>query len=261
MLGSRGSLDAMTLACPYQIGYAHTKLFDADVSRKFTGPLTWRNLSKATDAFEKAAAIDVGHPQASAALDRVRQQRHNQRARTIFDTWVPLVLGALCLAVFVLIQLVFFLGPLRGSLSDGFENKLTPTSYATLVFGILVVTVAVVSLPQLLKLRFGAVSLEKAPLEQIAPVELGIRSAPLGGQDMVPRPMQLDTDTAGPRADGRPPPDGDGPGPSGQAKAGAEAGKDGEQGPTAADSVRALQEDGSVSAGNGNRPPPETEPA
>jgi tetratricopeptide (TPR) repeat protein len=240
----------------YQIGYAHTKLFDADVARKFIGRPRQGNLILATRAFRNAVEIDRSHPQAAAALDRVRRERRQQRSRRT-ETWIPRALGLLCLAVFVLINLAFFVRPLRDDLPADFKNDLTPTSYAMLVFGILVLTVAVVSLPQLLKLKIAGVSLEKAPIEQAAPLQLDIRSDPFASYELLPPPAQLDTELSDRADEGKAPSEPESPSDEAQ-QAGSAPAVDAQAGLKAGEEQkRKTGQDGAAPAAIGDGPPPE----
>lgn len=65
-------------------------------------------------------------------------------------------------------------GPSRRAAPKSFRDNLSPTTYGVLVFGLLVILIAAVSLPQLLKLQVGGVALEKSALEPELPSQLGI---------------------------------------------------------------------------------------
>ena len=178
----------------YQVAFAYTKLFNADIARGTLGVQGPGHIAKAVKAFRQARDTDPTYLQPRAALERVSREQRERRQRRMLETVAPVVLGIVCLVLLVLLHLGYFVGPVRHALPATFQAKLTPTSYTLLLFGLLILLVAVISLPQLLKLKLGGVSLEKAPLEHATPLELSIPVDQFGALVVMKPTLAVDTE-------------------------------------------------------------------
>ena len=95
---------------------------------------------------------------------------------TLFEWLGPIVVGFAATCAFVLTQLHFFFGgqELLGVSIHATHKLDQPGFYVLTTFGSLVFLVASLYLPKVLKLKVGAIELEKSTVEQIsAPVSLG----------------------------------------------------------------------------------------
>jgi tetratricopeptide (TPR) repeat protein len=184
----------------YGRGYALARQFETDSASGRLGTRDTTPLVDSRSSFEEARRLDPGHPLAADAAIRIQQELQRQ-SRKVLDARSR-VLPAVCLVVLVLVNLFFFVPPLRHTLGHDFQRQLRPETYALLVFGLVALLVAIVSLPELLKLNVGGISLEKATIDQTAvPVRLEIdRGSPLSGLVAQTFPtLRFDADRPGPQ--------------------------------------------------------------
>jgi tetratricopeptide (TPR) repeat protein len=187
----------------YARGYVLVKLYETETERGLLRQQGPRYLSKALESFQDALRMDPAHPQAATAIDRVRQEQWQRRSTALLGSWLPLSLAGICAFLILIVNLFFFVPLLRETLGADFKTEVTPGSYAMLVLGLLVLLIASVSLPQLLKLKVPGVALEKAAVEQPkgpAQLEIG-RGQELAGLVPMKLPDALSIDSSRPRKD------------------------------------------------------------
>jgi tetratricopeptide (TPR) repeat protein len=163
----------------YQVGRTYTCLYDDEV-RSRRVPLDSAHstyLSCAIESFVAATRLDPDRADAAAALEKTRNvKRRYSKGREQVAPWI--LIGA-CLVPFVVIHLGFLWPWWQDQLPPGLGRDLGATGYTGVAFGSIVLLIAAISLPQLLKLNVGGVSLEKAPIEPKAPIDLLVAKPPL----------------------------------------------------------------------------------
>jgi len=187
----------------YEQGYSLTRIYEAETTR---GPLRGGRasdyLSAARKAFADAIKTDPTHPQAAAAMDRVRQELHERRS--VAGTQTSWALVGICMVLLVLVHLFFFVPWFRESLEAEYRKSLTPTTYGMLTFGLIALLIAAVSLPQLLKLKVAGIALEKTAVEKATgPASLDLtRESGMPGLVSKPLSIPLPTDPIAPTPSG-----------------------------------------------------------
>ena len=167
--GEGGSvrLDGSELANVYYLrGYTRVKRYEKDtLLARLVAPLS--SLNGALSDFEQCRAANPGHPKASAAIAKIKKQFQRQRGESLTDFIGPLVIVVAGFAVFVLAQLDFYFHDTR----LGLPNKPAMQGvgyYIAATFGALMFMVAGLYLPKVLKLKVGAIELEKTSVEQVS---------------------------------------------------------------------------------------------
>jgi len=138
----------------YARGYARVRAYEARAEETvFTLRGDERLLRGAADDFKQATALNPEHYRAKRAVQRIEQRRKSLSPHTLAERRAPQVFVPLSLAMLALIQTSYFFGWPADSISDA--------NYVLLTFGLLMFVAAGFYLPQLLKLKVGAVELEK----------------------------------------------------------------------------------------------------
>jgi tetratricopeptide (TPR) repeat protein len=159
----------------YLHGYILVKLFETDLKSKAWWSNAWRLFSAERD-IRKCVQYDPEHIKAAQALEKLKTGRQQQLWRPL-ELLGPLLLCVLATIVFTLAQISFFFPDAR-VFGAGLKSALSdsPGYYALTTFGALTFFIAGLYLPQILKLKVGAITLEKASVEQIAaPLSLGLK--------------------------------------------------------------------------------------
>jgi tetratricopeptide (TPR) repeat protein len=141
-------------AIHYSMGYIRAKLYGISIRTRHRSILR-----QAARDFRNALEDHSKDYKAERSLQQVKEEL-NQRALYRGSEGLGSVLvTALALLVFALVQAGFFLGMNGVSISVGY--------YVLLTFGSLLFMIAGLTLPQLLKLKVGTVELEKRSVEQV----------------------------------------------------------------------------------------------
>jgi tetratricopeptide (TPR) repeat protein len=150
----------------YSRGYARVGLYE-------TSPIaeSVASLDKALRDFRTCAQLDPSHHKATRAIEKIKRQRHKLSPQWLGERAAPLIVAGLSLIIFIFAQTAL-LAHLK------FQNKeLSSGYYVLLTFGSLLFMVAGLYLPRVLKLKVGALELEKSVVEQMGPISgLGIRT-------------------------------------------------------------------------------------
>ena len=163
--GSKKLIGKSLAAAYYSRGYARVKLYeDSKLARDEA------QINKARADFRKARNNDPENYKSMRALEKIGKRfggpRGSQRHIEKIGPWVMFLLS---LGVFAVAQLSIFRNqPIQ-------ELKSHHYVYVLLTFGSLILAVASIYLPQLLKLKVAGIELEKGAAEQItAPTRLEI---------------------------------------------------------------------------------------
>lgn len=154
----------------YLRGYVRVKRYESD-----SGAGTLWTLMSAENDFKRCRKLDKTDYKANSALEKLRKKVRTTQRDKLLDWIGPFVVCLAATAVFVFAQMDFFFAGKFGL--DLFATKrVTDTGYyALLSFGAIVFMVAGLYLPKVLKLKVGAIELEKGAVEQIStPTSLGI---------------------------------------------------------------------------------------
>jgi tetratricopeptide (TPR) repeat protein len=139
----------------YHLGYAKIKKYEN--SDKLLGEKLLTSEKLLTDAakyFQEVLLIDKDHQKAQRASEFLKKKRNPLNSATFVETIAPVFISILAITVFVLSLTSFFWKkPLEAGLSEGY--------FIILIFGSLAFLIAGISLPQLLKIKFGNIELEK----------------------------------------------------------------------------------------------------
>jgi tetratricopeptide (TPR) repeat protein len=139
----------------YARGYARTKSYEADASRT----RSIKSLEPALNDFQKCKELDPIHCKARAAIEKINKRRSQHTSELLVEVWGPGFIFCFSVVVFLVAQLVFIK-----------EASL----YVSLTFGSLLFMIAAVYLPQLLKLKLPGFELEKASLDRVSGLAIGI---------------------------------------------------------------------------------------
>ena len=111
--------------------------------------------------FEQCYEIDKNNYKARAALDRLQDKAVQDRQKRFIEIGGPALVTSFAAIVFGMTQIRF--------------ESMHSAAYGTMTFGSLIFMIAGLYLPKVLKLKVGAIELEKGAVEQIsAPTSLGI---------------------------------------------------------------------------------------
>ncbi len=153
-------------AAYYSSGYAKVKLYEAP------GAIRDESLMhKALRDFKNCFDNDLDHHKAKLAQEKLQKRLNRFGSQRFAETMAPWIIFLSSMFVFIAIQIHFFY--------DGGIIKEHYGDYALLTFGSLLLTVAGLFLPHILKLKIGTggIELEKSPVDQITTLSsLGIKS-------------------------------------------------------------------------------------
>ena len=141
----------------YSRGYARVKYFEASKIMGEKG-LLHDALTDFTESFDK----DPDHHKAERAKEKLKKRLSRFSRQGLTEKIGPFVLSALSFVVFTFTQCSFFF-----SIPNKPVKSIDVGYYALLTFGSLIFMVAGLYLPQILKLKFAGIELEKSSVEQI----------------------------------------------------------------------------------------------
>ncbi|MCP4584087.1 MAG: tetratricopeptide repeat protein [candidate division Zixibacteria bacterium] len=164
--GSKRLRNKERAAVLYSLGYARVKLFE--VSDTFRDEnLLW----KAYRHFKDCCKIDPSHHKARRASEKLHKRLRIFSPQSLTEKIAPWLISIFSTFVFAIAQTNFF-----WNIPDLSKNNLSITSYISITFGALILIIAGLSLPRLLRLKVGAIELEKSAVEQITTsTSLGIK--------------------------------------------------------------------------------------
>ncbi len=143
-------------AAYYSLGYARVKLYEvSDVRRDESF------LRETLKDFKNCFINDPDHHKAKIAQEKLEKRLRQLRFQRFAETIASGIVVLLSMFVFIIIQFHFF--------SNVEIIKVNYGNYALLTFGSILLVVAGLFLPHVLKLKVGAsgIELEKSPVEQI----------------------------------------------------------------------------------------------
>lgn len=165
--GSKRLRDRERAKVLYGKAYAGVQLFEKGRLRRDPAALR-----AALADLRQCCRADPDHFAARRALDKIEQTLQPRSPQRLLEKYGPFVIVILSAAVFLMAQLSFFFGrvqlPLVGALEG--EGKFDADRYIFVTFAALLLMIAGLYLPQVLKLRLGALELqkEKSEIDQIA---------------------------------------------------------------------------------------------
>jgi tetratricopeptide (TPR) repeat protein len=147
----------------YSCGYARVKS-----TEKSATPAD-EVLRDALNDFLRCRECDPDNEMAKRTVSKLNKRLNRFSPQGLIEKVAPILIVALALYVFIVAQWGFFLGP--ASPHGAVGGRIGEASYVALTFGTLIIMIAGLSLPQVLKLSFGGVSLEKSSGEVAAAPE------------------------------------------------------------------------------------------
>jgi tetratricopeptide (TPR) repeat protein len=155
-------------AVHYARGYAQVRLYEQQSGRARLGATSINALQSARQDFTEALRLSPDHAAARRALGKVEEGLERFSVERLLGQWVPITLIAATLMILVFLQVGFHVGWIRTALGG--------VQYALLTMGLLAFVLALLSLPQLLKLKLGGIELERAVTDPATsgPISLGI---------------------------------------------------------------------------------------
>jgi tetratricopeptide (TPR) repeat protein len=147
--GSKFLSSSEKAAILYQRGYCRVKLYEAT-------PNAFRSRRLLNDAkkdFRECLDIDGNHEKARRAIRRLTD-KNLKLAQTIRERYGPWIILTCALFVFLLAQQRYI------------GDRISSPAHLALTFGAIVLAIAGLFLPELLKLKVAGVELEKSPVEQ-----------------------------------------------------------------------------------------------
>jgi tetratricopeptide (TPR) repeat protein len=152
ILGSRRLSQAL-----YAQGYAFAKRSESGTGRALLSSKKRSLLRQANSCFSRAAICDPTNYRARRAQQVVADQLGERRSGGELERRAAWAVVFLAFAAFTSLQIVFF-GSVGGA-------KIDASAYGALTLGLLVLMIAAISLPELLKLKVAGVELEKVSTE------------------------------------------------------------------------------------------------
>jgi len=146
----------------YSCGYARVKQYET--SGHLPDPGLLRDALK---DFRSCLTADASQHKAERAIEKLQQQVGRFRPQWIEEKLGPLVIVALTIATFALIQSSFFFQwPIK---------ELDEAYYGVISLGVLLFVIAGLFLPRILRLKVGGIELEKTTVSQVsAPSSIGL---------------------------------------------------------------------------------------
>jgi hypothetical protein len=158
---SKPASPALAASLHYLRGFARTRMYDVQQTKDDALVLTAR------DDFRRCLAADASDHRAAIALRKIEERLQPRSAGWISDRAAGAICGVIAFSIFA--NATVALG--SGQLSAGYA--------VVFIFGALLFLIASFYLPHLLKLKVGAVELEKAAVgSSVSKVPLQIRKAP-----------------------------------------------------------------------------------
>ena len=151
----------------YSRGYAKIKLYE---SNKLFTDLSF--LNEAKEDFRKCLKIDPDHLKAHKALKKLDKRIGNFLSpQKIRESYAPLIVVFLSFFVFLAGQFLYFFGKPVFQETIVFTDAISFTNYVILSFNALLFLIAGLYLPQILKIKFGTLELEKdVSVKQMKPI-------------------------------------------------------------------------------------------
>jgi tetratricopeptide (TPR) repeat protein len=144
----------------YARGYARVRIYEVSGT-----PLDCSPLSDALKDFNQCFSLNPTHFRAKRAIEKVKKLLPRYSPQGAIERWGPAVVVAMSLIVFITAQVVFF-APFFASRSQ----FLSANHYVALTTGSIVLLVAGVYLPRVIKLRVAGVELEKSAVDHVTTI-------------------------------------------------------------------------------------------
>ena len=130
-------------------------------------------LRNALEDFKRCFRNDPYNHKAKRAVEKIEKGLNDLSPHRRLEVFGPLTIFFLSVIVFISSQSSFFIG--KPFIVYGKSIDLKVEYYVLLTFGSIIFMMAGLYLPQILKLKFGGIELEKSPVEQITtPSTIGI---------------------------------------------------------------------------------------
>lgn len=156
----------------YLRAYARVRTFEATKLIR-----DQRSLFFARDDFRICFKTDPELYHAKRAIEKIDKYMTARSPQRLMEKFGPFIVLLFSSIVFVITQLGFFLDTTKISSLSLFNraNKIDPNHYILLTFGSMLLMIASLYLPQILKLKFVGLELEKSIVDQVATLStLGI---------------------------------------------------------------------------------------
>jgi tetratricopeptide (TPR) repeat protein len=157
----------------YSRGYARVKMCQSQIAGPL-GRLTRagrERLEGALKDFEQARDGRSNPSRTDRAVECVREALRQFSRSALSERHASLAVAGIAFALLLLVQVAFVA-------AGGFSNTHTPLPYVSLTVSLVVLVAVGFYLPQVLKLKFGGIELEKAAAEQASGVALDVHREP-----------------------------------------------------------------------------------
>jgi tetratricopeptide (TPR) repeat protein len=162
----------------YSLGYIKVKLYE--MSRDFS------ILKQAKKAFETCREKDSDHSKAIKAMEAIKKFKSSYYTLRTMEKLGPLFIFILAFAILIPVQIKFFLGGhilewhIFGHNFSIYIGYIDIGYYSLLTLALLVVMIAMLAFPNLLRLKLPGIELEKSSMDLASvPVSLGITREPV----------------------------------------------------------------------------------